>query len=48
MTVWRRVQFALGSACHGFGGPVSQRGRLALNTGPQPPGGPTAPKTAGS
>jgi hypothetical protein len=35
MTVLRRVQFWLGSACHGFGGPVSQRGRLSRRPAPQ-------------
>ena len=35
MTVWRRVRFALGSACHGIGDPVSQRGRLSRRPAPQ-------------
>jgi hypothetical protein len=34
MTVLRRVQFGLGSACHGFSGPVSQRGPALADTGP--------------
>ena len=36
MSFWRRVQFALGSACHGIGGPVRRR---ALRSTDEPLGG---------